>query len=181
MRSIQFGVYCGVDLGKTRHHIVALDGDGKRLFDRGVDNSERALRAVLDNVSGHGRTLVVVDQVSGIAALPLAVAKNMGLPVAYLPGLVMRRLADLYPGRDKTDPRDAFVIADAARTLPHTVRLVDQQETLRAEVAVLTGYDDDLVAEGTRLANDCAMHCYTYTGALNGSLGHAWAIRCSTF
>jgi hypothetical protein len=27
----------------------------------------------------------------------------------------MRRIADLYPGEAKTDARDAFVIADAAR------------------------------------------------------------------
>lgn len=31
--------------------------------------------------------------------------------MAYLPGLAMRRIADLYPGRAKTDARDAFIIA----------------------------------------------------------------------
>jgi hypothetical protein len=40
--------------------------------------------------------------------------------VAYLPGLTMRRIADLYPGEAKTDARDAHIIADAARTMPHT-------------------------------------------------------------
>jgi hypothetical protein len=34
----------------------------------------------------------------------------------------MRRIADLYPGEAKTDARDAFIIADAARTMPHTLR-----------------------------------------------------------
>ncbi|WP_435834595.1 IS110 family transposase [Streptomyces anulatus] len=38
----------------------------------------------------------------------------MGCPVAYLPGLTMRRIADLYPDEAKTDARDAFIIADAA-------------------------------------------------------------------
>ena len=33
--------------------------------------------------------------------------------VGYLPGLSMRRIADLYPGEAKTDARDAYVIADA--------------------------------------------------------------------
>ena len=36
--------------------------------------------------------------------------------VGYLPGLSMRRIADLYPGEAKTDARDAYVIADAGRT-----------------------------------------------------------------
>ena len=34
----------------------------------------------------------------------------------------MRRLADLHPGSAKTDARDAYVIADAARTAPHALR-----------------------------------------------------------
>ncbi|GAA3845216.1 hypothetical protein GCM10022380_74200 [Amycolatopsis tucumanensis] len=38
--------------------------------------------------------------------------------MAYLPGLAMRRIADLYPGTAKTDAQDAFIIADAARTCP---------------------------------------------------------------
>jgi hypothetical protein len=36
----------------------------------------------------------------------------------------MRRIAELHPGQGKTDARDAHVIADAARTMPHTLRRV---------------------------------------------------------
>ena len=49
----------------------------------------------------------------------------MGLGVAYLPGLAMRRIAHLHPGTAKTDARDAYVIADATRVMPHTLRRVD--------------------------------------------------------
>jgi hypothetical protein len=53
-------------------------------------------------------------------------------PAVSRTGGVMRRIADLYPRRGKTDARDAFVIADAARTVPHTLRRVgtDDGETL---------------------------------------------------
>ena len=37
--------------------------------------------------------LVVVDQPNTIGALPIAVARAMGIDVAYLPGLAMRRIA----------------------------------------------------------------------------------------
>ncbi len=60
----------------------------------------------------------MVDQPTSIGALPPAVARDVGCPVAYLPGLTMRRIADLYPGEAKTDARDAFIIADAARAMP---------------------------------------------------------------
>jgi hypothetical protein len=71
----------------------------------------------------------------------------------YLPGLAMRRIADLHPGNAKTDARDAYVIADAARTLPHTLRRVDVGDEAPAELEVLVGFDDDLAGESTRLTN----------------------------
>ncbi|PPK66044.1 transposase [Actinokineospora auranticolor] len=73
--------------------------------------------------------------------------------MAYLPGLAMRRIADLYPGRAKTDARDAFVIADAARCLPHTLRPVDVGDEALAELEVLVGFYDDLADEATRISN----------------------------
>ncbi|WP_345478795.1 IS110 family transposase, partial [Actinoplanes auranticolor] len=47
----------------------------------------------------------------------------------------------------------AYVIADAARTLPHTLRRVDAGDETLAELEVLVGYDDDLAGEATRVAN----------------------------
>ncbi len=96
---------------------------------------------------------MIVDQPNTIGALPIAVARSMGIDVAYLPGLAMRRAADLYPGSAKTDARDAFVIADTARTMPHTLRRVDGGEETAAELKVLVGFDEDLAAEATRLTN----------------------------
>ncbi|SDD57245.1 Transposase [Actinokineospora iranica] len=65
----------------------------------------------------------------------------------------MRRIADLYPGRARTDARDAFIIADAARSLPHTLRPIDVGDDALAELDVLVGFDDDLAGEATRIGN----------------------------
>ena len=97
--------------------------------------------------------LVIVDQPANIGALPLAVARDAGCLVAYLPGLTMRRIADLYPGEAKTDARDAFIIADAARTMPHTLRALATTDETVAELDMLAGFDDDLAGEVTRTAN----------------------------
>lgn len=97
--------------------------------------------------------LVVVDQPNTIGALPIAVARDCGATVAYLPGLAMRKAADLYPGRSKTDARDAFIIADTARTMPHTLRAVDRESDLFSALKVLAGFDDDLARECTRAIN----------------------------
>ncbi|WP_370461441.1 IS110 family transposase [Micromonospora sp. Llam0] len=148
-----FGVFIGLDVGKEGHHAVALNREGKRLHDATLPNTEAGLRKLFDKLARHGRILAVVDQPASIGALPVAVARACGHQVAYLPGLVMRRLADLHPGTAKTDARDAYVIADAARTLPHTLRRVDTGDEALAELEVMVGYDDDLAGEVTRVGN----------------------------
>jgi transposase len=149
----QYGVFLGLDVGKSEHHAVGLDPAGLRLHDAPLPNTEPKLRAMFDKLATHGPILVVVDQPATIGALPVTVARACGHDVAYLPGLAMRRIADLYPGNAKTDARDAFIIADAARTLPHALRRIDAGDEALAELDVLVGYDDDLAAEATRISN----------------------------
>lgn len=112
----QVDVWVGLDVGKEEHFAEVLDNDGDRLFAVSLRNDQAALEAVLERASGHGVPALAIDQPGSIAQLALAVARQQGVPVAYIPGLVMRRAADLYPGEAKTDRRDAYVIADTART-----------------------------------------------------------------
>ena len=152
-------VFCGIDVAREIHHAVALDRVGRRLVDRPLPNDEAALRRLFTELAEHGRLLMVVDQPASIGALAIAVARSMGVEVSYLPGLAMRRIADLYPGEGKTDARDAFVIADAARTLPHALRRVGPDEQTVVALGALAGYDADLAAEATRLTSRLHAGC----------------------
>ena len=146
--------YLGLDVGKGEHHATALTPAGKRVFDKRLPNTEPRLREVFTKLQAkHGTVLVVVDQPASIGALPLAVARDTGCRVAYLPGLTMRRIADLYAGEAKTDARDAAIIADAARTMPHTLRDLAPSDETVAELEMIVGFDDDLAAESTRTKN----------------------------
>lgn len=100
-----YAVFCGIDVGKSEHHAVGLAVDGTRLYDKALPNDEARLRAVFDRLATHGPVLIVVDQPNTIGALPVTVARSCGHQVAYLPGLSMRRIADLYPRQAKTDAR----------------------------------------------------------------------------
>lgn len=148
-----FAIWCGLDVGKSAHHACALDSDGGRVFDAELPQDQARLEQLFAELSSRGRLLVVVDQPNTIGALPVAVARELGIEVAYLPGLAMRRIADLHPGHAKTDARDAYLIADAARSLPHTLRRIDVDDDVLAELKMLVGFDDDLAAEVTRLSN----------------------------
>ncbi|MEX5635470.1 IS110 family transposase [Parafrankia sp. FMc2] len=170
-----YTVFCGLDVGKETHHATALNPAGKKIHDRPLPNDEPALRQVFTQLTEAGRVLVIVDQPASIGALSIAVARQMGLDVAYLPGLAMRRLADLHPGESKTDARDAYVIADAARTLPHTLRRVGTDDETLAALTVLVGYDSDLAAEAIRLTNrlrDALLHIHPAAERLLGKHIH---------
>lgn len=114
----EFDVVIGLDVGKGAHHAVALDRSGSKVLDCLLPNDEASLREVFVALEKSGRLLLVVDLAASVGALPVAVAHACGVSIAYLPGLSMRRFADLHPGESKTDARDAFIIAHAARVMP---------------------------------------------------------------
>ena len=148
-----YAVFLGLDVGKGEHHATALDPEGRRVHDKPLPQDEHALRGLFEQLSEHGPVLVVVDQPASIGALPVTVARDVDVDVAYLPGLAMRRIADLHPGNAKTDARDAYVIAEAARSMPHALRRVDTGDEALADLEVIVGFDDDLAAEVTRVTN----------------------------
>jgi transposase len=150
---MEYDVVIGLDVGKSMHHACAVDHQGTRLLDEEITNTEGDLRALFTAMAVHGQVLVVVDQLHSIGALPVAVAQAMGIEVAYLPGLSMRRLADLHPGKAKTDARDAHIIAGAALSVPHTLRRLDIPSQAQADLSMLLGYDDDLAGQVTAAVN----------------------------
>ena len=140
-------------VGKSEHWATALSRDGRKVFDRALPNDEERLRALYEKLADHGSLLVVVDQPATIGALAVAVAQDMGITVGYLPGLSMRRIADLTPGSAKTDAKDAAVIAGAARSMPHTLRAVSASDEDAAALSMLTGFDLDLARQVNQSAN----------------------------
>ena len=146
--------FVGLDVGKSDHHAVAVTAAGKTVYDKALPNDEARLRAILDDLAtAHGPVLMVVDQPATIGALPVAVAQAMeSVTVAYLPGLAMRRIADLHPGTAKTDARDAHVIADQARMRPNLEELIAEEGEL-AELEILLARRKDLVTDQTRSIN----------------------------
>lgn len=120
----QVDVFVGLDVGKGEHHAVASTGPARSTATRcrmTIDDSAPCLP------SFRSKALFCWALTSSpqFGALPVAVAQAAGALVGYLPGLAMRRIADLHPGEAKTDARDAAIIAETARTMPHTLRSWD--------------------------------------------------------
>src|SRR4051812_982316 len=114
---MEAAVYLGVDIGKTSHYALAVDAAGRAMYQTGGPNDEGALSKLVSWANEH-RATVVVDQPGGAAALPLKLCWQSGVGIGYLHGLAMARARDFYAGESKTDPKDAFVLADVARAHP---------------------------------------------------------------
>ena len=121
-----------LDVGKGAHHAHALDRDGDTLYDKPLKQDEKAIRSMLEHFSRRDRVLLVVDQPNTIGSLPLTVARDMGIAVAYLPGTAMRRTAQLPP---------------------ETLRDAGLDDETLAALKLLAGHDEDLAHESTRHVN----------------------------
>lgn len=168
----EVNVWIGLDVGKEEHFADVLGDGGESLFAHGVANDEADLVALLERAGEHGTPGLVIDQPGSIAQLAIAIAAQREVPVAYVPGLVMRRAADLYPGEAKTDRRDAFVIADTARTRRRSVHWLDAgSDELLDQLRVLNGFDVDLAADLTRLTNRLRDSLVAVSPVLERALG----------
>ena len=150
MELSEIGVFVGVDMAKTDHFAQATTTTGVELFARSVLNDQAAIEKLIDDAASHGAVAIVIDMTASNAQLLLAVAAGRQVPVAYVTGLQMRRAAELYAGSAKTDPRDAWVLADFARRNADRLAWLDVGDDL---LRVLNGRDVDLATDANRIIN----------------------------
>jgi len=145
--------WVGLDVGKHEHHATVLSATGEPRFERTVRNDEAQIEQLLDRAEECGPCALVIDQPGSIGSLAVCVARRRGMAVAYVPGLVMRRASELYPGEAKTDRRDSFVLADTARAHARRLHWLEVSDETLERLRVLGGYDDDLAHDVNRTAN----------------------------
>ncbi len=166
-----FGVFVGVDMAKTEHYAQAVTAGGDELFDRPVGNDQSAIEALIDDASAAGPVALVIDMTASGAQLLLTVASERSVPVAYVTGLQMRRAAELYAGSAKTDPRDAWVLADFASRNADRLTWLEVSDELLARLRVLNGRDTDLATDANRVINRCRDALVAVSPALERAIG----------
>ena len=154
--------WAGIDAGKGHHHVVVIDGDGRRLLSRRVANDEPDLQGVIAAVLGCAVEVTwTIDLADGPAALVLALLLGRGQRVRYLPGVAVNRAADAYRGEGKTDAKDAAVIADQGR-MRRDLRELELDDQVIAELRMLTAHRADLAADRTARSIGCEYSCSAF-------------------
>lgn len=164
-------VFVGVDMAKENHYAQAITAAGEEVFHRPVLNDQAAIEKLIVDAGRYGRVALVIDMPSSPAQLLLTVARDHEVPVAYVTGLQMRRAAELYAGAAKTDPRDAWVLADFARRHADQLAWLDVSDELLAELRILNGRDVDLAEDANRASNRCRDALVSVSPALERVLG----------
>ncbi len=114
-------VVVGIDIAKEFHWVCAIDATTNAvLASRRVENDPASIDALISDLEGwadaHGPVRVGIDVIGGIAGLVTAMLNQAGVAVVHVPGLAVNRARQRTAGgENKSDPRDAAVIADQVR------------------------------------------------------------------
>jgi transposase len=146
--------WVGFDVGKAFHWVCVLDGEGDVVLSKRVEASEERIEEALSEIARMGgpeERVVGIDIVGGPATLLEALLLARGERVRYIPGTAVNRARDAYPsGERKSDPGDAFVIADQLRLRWRSLSAVRAKSEDLEEVRLLVGHRRDLVQEQVR-------------------------------
>jgi transposase len=136
---------------QTDHHLVAVNANGHTVYCARVANDETAILTAINDINAVGHPVCwAVDLTTGLAALLLTLLWKRHAQVRYVSGTVAFHMAAAFAGENKTDARDATVIAHTIRMRPD-MPVLQPTDRLLAELKILTGYRTDLVRQ--RLAS----------------------------
>ncbi|MGW0252796.1 IS110 family transposase [Nocardia goodfellowii] len=168
-------LWAGIDGGKSAHHCVAIDTDGKRALSRRVGNDEAELTVLIDEVlalADGAEVSWAIDLNHGGAALLIALLLARGQRLLYLPGRTVYHASAGYRGEGKSDAKDAAIIADQARMRRdlQPVRLGDE---IAVELRILVAARTDLVCDRTRAINRLRATLGEYFPALEAAFDYS--------
>ncbi len=155
--SVTLSAHAGFDIAKDFHWLAITDDRGRQLCSRRVDNDPEAIDQAISDLKAvaaeHGDVTVGVDVMGGVAALVTAMLLAAGLRVVHVPGLAVNRARrGTRGGENKSDPRDAKVIAEQVM-LRDDLRAVQMPDEISVELRLLVGHRTVLVKEATARIN----------------------------
>lgn len=148
------GCFVGIDWGTTAHAACVVDAQGRVAAQWRVPHSAAGLQelcARLAAVAAPATLAVAVEQAAGVLVDRLRAA---GHPVVVVPPAALHGLRSRYrsTGR-KSDPEDAYVLADVLRTDGHRFAPTPGASEPTRVLRTLTRARRELMRERLRLAN----------------------------
>ena len=147
-------VYAGVDWGCGSHAVCVIDAKGSVVDQFEVGHDRDGLAGLVARLKRHGppgEIRVAIERPTGLLVDHLVEAGFIVVPIH--PNAVKACRPRYRAVSAKSDPGDAYILADVLRTDGHRLRpLQPQSDAIRALRALVRGRDD-LVAARVALAN----------------------------
>jgi transposase len=160
----------GIDVGKSSHHICAVDEAGQVIFSQAVGNGQEPIEALIAKATAAGVSVRwALDMTSGTAVLLIALLHAHDQPMSYVPGRLVNRMSGAFAGEGKTDAKDAKTIAETAR-LRSDLAAITRSDKVIVELQVLTSRRDDLKADWMRGVNRLRALLASYFPGLEAAL-----------
>jgi transposase len=168
-------LWAGIDAGKSEHHCVVVDVDGKRVLSRRVANDEATLGELINAVTtlaDGGDLTWAIDLAGGGAALLITLLLDASRRLLYIPGRSVYYASGSYRGDAKSDAKDAAIIADQAR-MRRDLQPLRPGDEITVELRILTARRADLVADRTRAINRLRAQLLEYFPALERAFDYS--------
>lgn len=142
--------FAGIDWASQVHAVCVIDAAGRVELRLDIPHSQEGIERLIRQLKSFKGLTVAIERPSGVLVDTLVEA---GLSVVPIHPNVLKASRPRYQAAGKTDPGDAYMLADLLRTDGHRFRSLEPQSDELRALRALVRSRDDLVAERVALAN----------------------------
>lgn len=112
-------LYCGVDIAKHNHEICIIDGQGNKVLELNVNNTQTGfhkLKGHLERIKANPETIQFCLEATGHYWMTLyCYLQELGYQSGVINPIQSDALRNMYVRKSKTDRKDALILADLLR------------------------------------------------------------------
>jgi transposase len=140
----------GIDWASQSHSVCVLDAAGRVELRLDLPHNKEGIERLIRQLKGFAGIAIAIERPSGLLVDSLLEA---GLRVVPIHPNVLKASRARYRGAGKSDPGDAYMLADILRTDGHRFRALEPQSDDIRALRALVRTRDDLVDTRMALAN----------------------------
>src|SRR5712691_1369049 len=145
-----FSYFAGIDWASQSHSVCVLDAAGRVELRLDIAHSQEGIERLIRQLRSFAGIVIAIERPSGLLVDALVEA---GLRVVPIHPNVLKASRPRYRGAGKSDPGNAYMLADIVRTDGHRFRALEPQSDETRALRALVRTRDDLVAQRVALAN----------------------------
>lgn len=142
--------FAGIDWASQSHTLCVIDAAGRIELRLELPHNKEGIERLIRQLKSFAGIVIAIERPSGLLVDALVEA---GLQVVPIHPNVLKASRARYRGAGKSDPGDAYMLADLLRTDGHRFRALEPQSDEIRALRALVRTRDDLVDQRVALAN----------------------------